>query len=404
MSKKNFKPQSGFPEIINASEYYKLENICKKWAEEIGASPILLPLVEQKELYNRSIGEGTDVVDKEMLSINNNKEELVLRPEGTAGAIRAWNNQGGRNIGAQKWYYSGYMFRNERPQAGRFKQFQQFGMEIIGSKEGIADIELLVDLDRLFERLNIRDYLTLKINNIGTIEERKSYEKYFIEWIMPFKDQLDKTSQERIIKNPLRILDSKDEATKNIILNAPKIIDFLSQESLEKWKKMITILEKMEISFEIDYSLMRGLDYYNGLVFEWVMTDENKAQNAVAAGGRYDGLSKSIDGEDTPALGFALGIERVLLLTKKETNNERKGIYICWAGDVEDLVLKVKKQMIQEDFVMVDEGFKNITKQIKKANEKMFSKLIVIGENEKNNKQIKIKNLSNGLEKSLKII
>lgn len=404
MSKKNFKPQAGFPEIIKASEYYKLENICKKWAEEIGASPILLPLVEQKELYNRSIGEGTDVVDKEMLSINNNKEELVLRPEGTAGAIRAWNNQGGRNIGAQKWYYSGYMFRNERPQAGRFKQFQQFGMEIIGSKEGIADIELLVDLDRLFERLNIRDYLTLKINNIGTIEERKSYEKYFIEWIMPFKDQLDKTSQERIIKNPLRILDSKDEATKNIILNAPKIIDFLSQESLEKWKKMITILEKMEISFEIDYSLMRGLDYYNGLVFEWVMTDENKAQNAVAAGGRYDGLSKSIDGEDTPALGFALGIERVLLLTKKETNNERKGIYICWAGDVEDLVLKVKKQMIQEDFVMVDEGFKNITKQIKKANEKMFSKLIVIGENEKNNKQIKIKNLSNGLEKSLKII
>lgn len=404
MSKKNFKPQAGFPEIINASEYYKLENICKKWAEEIGASPILLPLVEQKELYNRSIGEGTDVVDKEMLSINNNKEELVLRPEGTAGAIRAWNNQGGRNIGAQKWYYSGYMFRNERPQAGRFKQFQQFGMEIIGSKEGIADIELLVDLDRLFERLNIRDYLTLKINNIGTIEERKSYEKYFIEWIIPFKDQLDKTSQERIIKNPLRILDSKDEATKNIILNAPKIIDFLSQESLEKWKKMITILEKMEISFEIDYSLMRGLDYYNGLVFEWVMTDENKAQNAVAAGGRYDGLSKSIDGEDTPALGFALGIERVLLLTKKETNNERKGIYICWAGDVEDLVLKVKKQMIQEDFVMVDEGFKNITKQIKKANEKMFSKLIVIGENEKNNKQIKIKNLSNGLEKSLKII
>ena len=404
MSKKNFKPQAGFPEIIKASEYYKLENICKKWAEEIGASPILLPLVEQKELYNRSIGEGTDVVDKEMLSINNNKEELVLRPEGTAGAIRAWNNQGGRNIGAQKWYYSGYMFRNERPQAGRFKQFQQFGMEIIGSKEGIADIELLVDLDRLFERLNIRDYLTLKINNVGTIEERKSYEKYFIEWIMPFKDQLDKTSQERIIKNPLRILDSKDEATKNIILNAPKIIDFLSQESLEKWKKMITILEKMEISFEIDYSLMSGLDYYNGLVFEWVMTDENKAQNAVAAGGRYDGLSKSIDGEDTPALGFALGIERVLLLTKKETNNERKGIYICWAGDVEDLVLKVKKQMIQEDFVMVDEGFKNITKQIKKANEKMFSKLIVIGENEKNNKQIKIKNLSNGLEKSLKII
>lgn len=402
MSKKIFKPQTGFPEIINASEYYELENICKKWAEEIGASPILLPLVEQKELYNRSIGEGTDVVDKEMLSIIS-KEELVLRPEGTAGAIRAWNNQGGRNIGNQKWYYNGYMFRNERPQAGRFKQFKQFGLEIIGSKEGISDIELLIDLDRLFKRLNVRDFLTLKINNIGTFEERKNYEKYFVEWIMPFKDLLDKTSQERITKNPLRILDSKDETTNNIIKTAPKIVDFLSKESLDKWEKMITILKKMNIDFEIDYSLMRGLDYYNGLVFEWVMTDENKAQNAVAAGGRYDGLSKSIDGEDTPALGFALGIERVLLLTKKENTNERKGIYICWRGNVEDLVLKVKQQMIREDFIIVDEGLKNITKQIKKANEKMFSKLIVIGENEKKNNEVKIKDLSNGTENLLKI-
>lgn len=403
MSKKNFKPQAGFPEIINASQYYEVKNICKKWAEEIGASPILLPLVEQKELYNRSIGEGTDVVDKEMLSINS-KEELVLRPEGTAGAIRAWNNQGGRNIGAQKWYYSGYMFRNERPQAGRFKQFQQFGLEIIGSKEGISDVELLVDLDRLFKRLNIRDCLTLKINNIGTFEERKNYENYFVEWITPFKEQLDKASQERITKNPLRILDSKDEATKKILEEAPKIIDFLNQETISKWEKMITILEKMKIDFKVDYSLMRGLDYYNGLVFEWVMIDENKAQNAVAAGGRYDGLSKSIDGEDAPALGFALGIDRVLLLTKNEEANIRKGIYICWSGDVEDLVLRVKQKMIEEDFVVIDEGAKNITKQIKKANDKMFSKLIVIGENEKESNKIKIKNLSNGIENVIEIL
>lgn len=403
MSKKSFKPQAGFPEIIDASQYYEVENICKKWAEEIGASPILLPLVEQKELYNRSIGEGTDVVDKEMLSINS-KEELVLRPEGTAGAIRAWNNQGGRNIGAQKWYYSGYMFRNERPQAGRFKQFQQFGLEIIGSKEGISDVELLVDLDRLFKRLNVRDYLTLKINNIGTFEERKNYENYFVEWITPFKEQLDKASQERIIKNPLRILDSKDEATQKILEEAPKIIDFLNQETISKWEKMIAILEKMKIDFKVDYSLMRGLDYYNGLVFEWIMTDENKAQNAVAAGGRYDGLSKSIDGENTPALGFALGIERVLRLSKNEETNIRKGIYICWSGDVEDLVLKVKQKMIAEDFVVIDEGAKNITKQIKKANDKRFSKLIVIGGNEKESNKIKIKNLSNGIENLIEIL
>lgn len=405
MSKKSFKPQSGYPEIINATKYFEVINICTMWAEEIGASPILLPLVESKDLYDRSIGEGTDVVDKEMLSITNNKEDIVLRPEGTAGVIRAWNNQGGRNIGPQKWYYNGYMFRNERQQAGRFKQFQQFGIEIIGCKEGISDVELLVDLDRLFNILKIRDNINLKINNIGTAEERKNYEKDFVKWIYPYKDKIDKVSQERINKNPLRILDSKDEATQEILKNCPKMIDYLSSESLLKWEKMVSLLKLMNIKFEIDYSLMRGLDYYNGLVFEWVMIDENKAQNAIAAGGRYDGLSKSIGGEDISALGFALGLERVVNLLGNEDDNKnaRKGIYICWSGDIEDIVFKVKEKMLKEDFVIIDEGTKNITKQIKKANEKLFSKIIVIGEDEKTNNEVKIKDLSNGYEKSLKI-
>lgn len=401
MSNKSFKPQSGYPEIINADKYFEISQICREWAEEIGATPVLLPLVESRDLYDRSIGEGTDVVDKEMSSITNNKEDLVLRPEGTAGVIRAWNNQGGRNIGPQKWYYNGYMFRNERQQAGRFKQFQQFGVEIIGSKEGIADVELLIDLNRLFNNLKIRDKLTLKINNIGSFEERKCYEKAFVEWITPYKNEIDKTSQERINKNPLRILDSKDEKTKEILKSCPKIIDYLNEESLLQWNKMINILKKMNIEFEIDYSLMRGLDYYNGLVFEWIMSDENKAQNAIAAGGRYDGLSKSINGEDIPALGFALGIERVLILLEEnnqEVKNERKGIYICWCGNVEDMVFEVKEKMLKNDFVIIDEGIRNITKQIKRANEKGFSKVIVIGDNEKKNKRFNIKDLSNGYE------
>lgn len=398
MSKKNFKPISGYPELINNQNYNKVEKICKNWAEGIGANFILLPLVEQKELYDRSIGEGTDVVDKEMLSIKNDKDNLVLRPEGTAGAIRAWNNQGGRNISSQKWYYSGYMFRNERQQAGRFKQFQQFGLEIIGNKEGIADIELLSDIDRLFKILNIRDKITLKINNIGTKEERKIYEKAFISWITPFKEILDKNSQDKFEKNPLRILDAKDENTKKILINSPKITDFLNEETVNKWNRMTSILKNIGVDFVIDDKLMRGLDYYNGLVFEWVINDQNKAQNAVAAGGRYDGLSESIGGDNTPSLGFALGIERVLLLLDEPENNTRNGLYICWAGDVEDMVIEVKNIMIKKYNVIVDEGSKNISKQIKKANEKMFEKIIVIGENEKKERIIKIKDLYSGKE------
>lgn len=397
MSKKSFKPQSGYPENVNAKQTYAIDSICREWAEKINAVPVLLPMVESKSLFERGVGEGTDVVDKEMLQLIS-KEDIVLRPEGTAGAIRAWNNQGGRNIGPQKWFYSGYMFRNERQQAGRYKQFQQFGLELIGFKEGVADAELLVDLDNLFIMLGIREKVSLKLNNIGTKEERELYSKALVEWLIPYKDQLDEQSQLRLSKNPLRILDSKDEKTKEIIKASPKIDSFLGEETKKMWSSIISVLDAMGIAYEVDNSLMRGLDYYNGLVFEWVMNDEDKAQNAVAAGGRYDGLSSAIGGEPVPALGFALGIERVAILQDEITvPPERKGVYICWMGDVLDYAFLVRKKIMDENnIVMIDDGAKNLSKQIKKANEKMYEKVIIIGESEKETATFTLKDLISG--------
>jgi len=404
MSKKNLKPQSGYPENVNAQQTYAIESICRQWAEKINATSVLLPLVESKSLFERSVGEGTDVVDKEMLEIVS-KENIVLRPEGTAGAIRAWNNQGGRNIGPQKWFYNGYMFRNERQQAGRYKQFQQFGLELIGFKEGVADAELLIDLDNLFKMLGVREKVTLKLNNIGTKEERSSYREALVEWLMPYKNKLDEQSQTRLDKNPLRILDSKDEKTQEIISNCPKIDAFLGDETKKTWGKIISILDSMSISYEIDNRLMRGLDYYNGLVFEWVMNDEDKAQNAVAAGGRYDGLSSLIGGEAVPALGFALGIERVAILQGTQAeSSERKGVYICWMGEVLDYAFLVRKKMMEQGYtVMLDDGAKNLSKQIKKANEKMYEKVVIIGESEKETKTFTLKNLISGEQQLLSI-
>lgn len=404
MSNKSFKPQSGYPENVNAQQTYAIESICRLWAEKINATPVLLPLVESKSLFERGVGEGTDVVDKEMLEVVS-KEDIVLRPEGTAGAIRAWNNQGGRNIGPQKWFYNGYMFRNERQQAGRYKQFQQFGLELIGFKEGVADAELLVDLDNLFKMLSIREKVTLKLNNIGTKEERLAYREALVEWLIPYKNELDEQSQNRLDKNPLRILDSKDEKTQQIITACPKIDAFLGEETKKNWIAIISILDAMKVCYEIDNSLMRGLDYYNGLVFEWVMNDEDKAQNAVAAGGRYDGLSSLIGGEAVSALGFALGIERVAILQgQQEKASERKGVYICWMGDVLDYAFLVRKKIMeQNEIVMIDDGSKNLSKQIKKANEKMYEKVIIIGESEKETATFTLKNLISGEQKLLSI-
>lgn len=395
---KNFNSLSGYPEVINNKKVKEIESICEKWAYSFGANPICLPFVEKRSLFERSVGSNTDIVEKEMLLLND--KDLVLRPEGTAGIVRAWNNNGGlRNLKSQKWFYNDYMFRNETPQSGRFKQFKQFGMECLGYKEGLIDIDLLVSLNDLFTDLNIREKVILKINTIGSSEERKNYVKIFKEWLYKNKEKLDSLSLSRIETNTLRIFDSKIENTQEILKQAPKLYDSLSKNTKLNFTNITDKLTSLNINFEIDYNLVRGLDYYNGLVFEFIANTEF-FKNTIAAGGRYDNLSKIIGGDNTPAIGFAMGLERLSIIIE-EKESIRDGYYICWLDNCEDLALSIARKYRKISKVEVDQGNRKLNKQMSSADEKLFKYAILIGENEKSNNYITLKNLENGQEEKI---
>lgn len=396
---KNFKNISGFPESIDYKKAEEIENICKNWAKNFGAKPILLPIVEKRNLFEKSIGDGTDIIEKEMILIRNEDEE-VLRPEGTAVAMRIWNNNGGlRNIRPQKWYYSDFMFRNETPQAGRYKQFKQFGMECIGFKEGIIDTDIIISLNDLFQSLNVRSKMILKINTIGNKAEREDYIKELQSWLETNKNILDALSLERMIKNPLRIFDSKIESTIEILKKAPKLYDLLSEESKDSFIKLKNNLISSGVDFVVDETLVRGLDYYNGLVFEFIITEENELFNkTVAAGGRYDNLSRSMEGESVEAIGFAIGLERLGFIVEEQLK-EREGFYICWLNEVPEIyVLQVARKFRNKGKVVIDPGKRKIVKQLNQADEGNFKYSIIIGKNEVDSNTIKIKNLSTGEE------
>lgn len=394
---KNFKNISGYPESINISKMQSLENLCKNFAENLGAIPVLLPVVEKRELFERSVGNSTDIVEKEMLSLSD--KDLVLRPEGTAVAIRMWNNNGGlRNLKQQRWYYSDFMFRNETPQSGRFKQFKQFGIEFLGYKEGLTDIEVLCSLDQFFKELGINEKIKLKLNIIGSKEERTLYLKELTSWLTINMEKLDSLSKQRCVKNPLRIFDSKIKETQLLLKEAPLLYDYLNIESKQYFETIITLLNKFNVNFEIDYTLVRGLDYYNGLVFEFVYLNEDKSQNAVAAGGRYDSLSKSINGENVPAMGFAVGMERLYSLYSSP-NEERKGFYICWLDNCEEQALRILFKYRKENIITVmDTGNRKLVKQLKQADESNFRYAIIIGESEVEGDFITRKDLETGEE------
>lgn len=402
---KNFKNISGFPESINLTNFSDVENRCKEWADAFGANPVLLPVVEKRELFERSVGDATDIVEKEIISLSG-EDKTVLRPEGTAVAMRMWNNNGGlRNIRPQKWYYSDFMFRNETPQAGRYKQFKQFGMECIGFKEGIIDSDILVSLNDLFEDLNVRDKLTLKINTIGTKEERNDYVEILKKYLRSNADKLDPLSLERMEKNPLRVFDSKVSETLSLLDEAPKLYDYLNDKTKESFEKIKNTLSLSGVDFEIDEALVRGLDYYNGLVFEFVTNENDKSLNkAVCAGGRYDELSASMKGEKVEAIGFGIGLERLVMIME-EKEKSREGFYICWFSEVsEAYVLKVAREYRKKAKVSIDPGKRKMQKQLAQADEGNFEFCIIIGLDEVENNSIKIKDLKNGNEVVVKLI
>lgn len=297
-----------------AARWARLEAIAADCLRRYGYQPIRLPVVEPTPLFTRAIGAVTDIVEKEMYSFVDslNGDELTLRPEGTAGCARAVIQHGLANQSAQRLYYMGPMFRHERPQKGRYRQFHQIGVEAFGLPGPDVDAELILLTRRLWRELGLAD-IRLQINSLGQPEERARHRADLIAYLEGFSARLDADAQRRLHSNPLRILDSKNPEMQDICAKAPKLLDYLGAESLAHFADLQRILRDADIDFVINPRLVRGLDYYNHGVFEWV-TDNLGAQSAVCAGGRYDGLVAQLGGKPTPACGFALGVERLMAL------------------------------------------------------------------------------------------
>lgn len=389
---------SGFSDNLNSTRAMRLEDACWRWSEKLGFNQIRLPLIEERTLFERAVGTSTDVVEKEMFSVN---DDQVLRPEGTAQAMRAWLNAGGQRKGPVRWAYCGPMFRNERPQAGRYKQFNQFGCEAIMVNESAFDADILINMAELFSTLAVRDKLVLRINTLGTMAERMRYRDDLLQWLLPQKDNLDEVSQRRLFSNPLRIWDSKDSRTKELMATGPCLLDYLGSESLQAWRRLTTALDVAGVNYVVEPGLMRGLDYYNGLVFEWT-TFEDKAQNTVAAGGRYDGLAKLLGGVQAPAFGFAIGLERLALLLDKESETvetEREGYFMASLSDVDTYALQVALLYRRAgEKVFMGDDMTKLAKQLQRADASNARYALIVGDTEAKNKTVTVKDLLTGIQ------
>ena len=290
------------------------EHMLRDVLSAYGYSEIRLPLVEKTELFKRSIGEVTDIVEKEMYTFDDrNGDSLTLRPEGTAGCLRACLEHGLLHNQVHRMWYYGPMYRHERPQKGRYRQFIQLGVETYGMPGPDIDAELILIMDRLWRNLGIRDKVRLQLNSLGNIAERLVYRESLVGYFQGHLDELDEDSLRRLETNPLRILDTKNPAMQQLIASAPELMDYLGDESLKHFNTLTATLDDLGISYEITTRLVRGLDYYSKTVFEWV-TDELGSQGTVCAGGRYDSLIEQLGGKPNFAVGFAMGIERLLAL------------------------------------------------------------------------------------------
>lgn len=294
--------------------WHFLENHLRQLTQQYGYEEIRFPVVEKTALFKRTIGEATDVVEKEMYTFEDrNGESLSLRPEGTAACVRAVMQHGLLHQLPQKLWYLGPMYRHERPQKGRYRQFYHFGLEAFGLTGPLIEAELLAFTYRLWQRLGIDTKVRLEINSLGSFADRQAYKKALVAYFTPYHHQLDEDSQRRLITNPLRILDSKNPALKSLIEQAPSIVDYLEASAAKDFQDLLTYLTELEIPYQVAPRLVRGLDYYNNTVFEWV-TDDLGAQGTICAGGRYDPLVSLLGGQSTPAVGFAMGLERIILL------------------------------------------------------------------------------------------
>lgn len=380
--------------------WHQMENIFRQCMFQYGYQELRLPLLENTKLFKRTIGDLTDIVEKEMYTFTDlNGESITLRPEGTAGCVRACIEHGLLHHNIQKIWYLGPMFRHERPQKGRYRQFYQLGVEAIGIEGIYIELELILLTKRLWALLGISSDLTLEINTIGSLAERNAYKKLLIDFLKPHIHKLDEDSQRRLERNPLRILDSKNESIQEIVQKAPKLLDCVGTENKSKFENLCNKLSESEVNFTINPFLVRGLDYYSDTVFEW-KTDKLGSQSTVCAGGRFDGLFAQLGAKDTPGAGFALGMERLLLLQEvkglKIPNILPMFYFIAVGDNAIERAIKLAEFLRQLDpawQVLVNTQGGSFKSQFKKADKSGARIALILGEDEINNNEIGFKDL-----------
>jgi histidyl-tRNA synthetase len=404
----NIKRPNGTEDVLpqNVHKWHTVEKIARDVAESFGFKEIRIPTFANTDLFLRSVGETTDVVQKEMYSVIAKETKFTLRPEGTAGTIRAMLQNGLMNEAMpQRVFYILSCFRHERPQAGRLREFHQFGLEMAGSQSPSADAEVISLAKTLLDRLGLKN-IELYINSIGCPECRSKYHKALKEFFEAKKSELCDTCLSRLEKNPMRILDCKSPICSEIAKDAPVILDYLCDECSEHFNKLQTYLKNLEIEYKVNPKIVRGLDYYTKTVFEFVTTDIG-AQGTVCGGGRYDGLIEQLGGQKVPALGFAMGLERLLITMEKRgcdfLTPRNCDLYIAPMDEpaVEKAMLIAKKLREFGYWVEYDVVGRGLKAQMKYANKINASFTIVLGENELTSGKVKVKNMAKGEELEL---
>ena len=380
----------------NAVKYLKISEIITSFYTNYGYKMIKTPIFEETDLFKRGIGEGTDVVEKEMYTfIDRGERSLTLRPEGTAPVVRCYlENKMYITEELSKFYYIGSMFRYERPQAGRQREFNQIGVEVLGESSPIMDAEVISMGYKFLEKLGIKD-LELKINSIGGTESRKVYRESLLEFLRPLKDELCEDCRNRIENNPLRALDCKVEKCRDLTIKAPILYESLNLEEKNHYEEVKKYLNIFEIKYTEDPRLVRGLDYYSSTVFE-IVTNKLGSQGTVLAGGRYDNLLKQLGDKEIPAFGYAAGIERIMLLMDLEIKVNPK-VYIAWLGEKScDIAVKLGNELRHLGVkVAIDYKDKGMKGHMKKADKLNVDYCIIIGENEIEKNQYILKNFQN---------
>ncbi|MFE8147103.1 histidine--tRNA ligase [Brenneria goodwinii] len=408
---KNIQAIRGMNDYLPADTalWQRIENSLKQVLSSYGYSEIRTPIVEQTSLFKRAIGEVTDVVEKEMYTFEDrNGDSLTLRPENTASCVRAGIEHGILYNQEQRLWYCGPMFRHERPQKGRYRQFHQMGCEVFGLQGPDIDAELILLTARWWRVLGISQHVNLELNSIGSLEARAIYREALIAFLEQHKDQLDEDCRRRMYTNPLRVLDSKNAQVQTLLNDAPVLTDYLDDESRIHFESLCELLTQAGIPYTVNPRLVRGLDYYNRTVFEWV-TNSLGAQGTVCAGGRYDGMVEQLGGHATPSVGFAMGLERLVLLVQS-INPEFKAlpvvdVYLISSGDGTQIAAMKLAETLRDALpqlkLMTNYGGGNFKKQFARADKWSARIALVLGENEVAAGQVVIKNLSNGEQDTL---